>query len=48
MALDMDVGLGSVHTVLDADPAHLPQEKGGTATHAIFGPYLLWPNGWMD
>jgi len=26
-----------------------PQKKNGTApTHAIFGPCLLWSNGWMD
>ena len=24
-----------------------PREKG-TAPHPIFGPYLSWPNGWMD
>ena len=26
----------------------LPPEKGHTHSHAIFGPCLLWPNGWMD
>ena len=25
-----------------------PQKKGHTQPHPIFGPYLLWPNGWMD
>ena len=25
----------------------LPQKKG-TSTHPIFGPCLLWQNGWMD
>jgi len=45
MALDVDVGLGSVHTVLDGDRAPLPK-KGGRAP-PIFGPSLLWPNGWM-
>ena len=24
-----------------------PREKG-TAPHPMFGPCLLWPNGWMD
>jgi len=26
----------------------LPPEKGHTDSHPIFGPRLLWPNGWMD
>jgi len=38
------VGLGPVHIVLDGDPAHLPQR----GESPIFGPYLLWPNNWMD
>jgi len=41
----MQVGLGPGHIVLDGDPAPLPQ-KG--AEPPIFGPHLLWPNGWMD
>jgi len=43
MPLGREVGLGSCDIVLDGDPA-LP--KRGTAP-AIFGPCLLWPNGWM-
>jgi len=43
MALDMKVGLGAGHTVLDGDPA--PSPTG--AEPPIFGPFLLWPNGWM-
>jgi len=43
MPLSMEVCLGPGHIVLDGDPA-LP-EKGHSAP--IFGPYLLWPNGWM-
>jgi len=43
MPLGMEVGLGSGHIMLD--PA-TPQ-KGG-AQPPIFGPCLLWPNGWMD
>jgi len=39
----MEVGLGSGHSVLDGDPA---SPKG--AQPPIFGPCLLWPNGWMD
>jgi len=45
MALGMEVGLGPSDIVLDGDPAPLPQ-KGGRAP-PIFGPFLLWPNGWM-
>jgi len=44
MKLGMQVGLGSGHIVLDGDPP--PPPKGHS--RAIFGPYLLWPNGWMD
>jgi len=44
MPLGMEVGLGPGHIVLGGDsapptPMHSPP---------IFGPYLLWPNGWMD
>ena len=42
MNLGVQVGLGPGHTVSDGDPAPLPQR--GTAP--IFGPCLLWPNGW--
>jgi len=45
MKLGMQVGLDPGHIVLDADPAPHPP-KGHI--HPIFGPYLLWPNGWMD
>jgi len=45
MALGMQVGLGPCHIVLDGDPAR-PTKKG--AEPPIFGPCLLWPNGWMD
>ena len=43
--LDMQVGLGPGHIVLDGNPA-LPSQKG--VQPQIFGPCLLWPNGWMD
>jgi len=33
--------------VLDWDPAPSPT-KGGWSPSPIFGPFLLWPNGWMD
>jgi len=44
MPLDMELDLGPGDIVLDGDPAPL---KRGTAP-PLFGPYLLWPNGWMD
>jgi len=47
MPLCMEVGLGPGHIVLDGDPAPLPK-NGGTAPSPIFGPCLLYPNGWMD
>ena len=45
MPLAMEVGLGPDDFVLDGDPAPPPQ-KG--RSRPIFGPCLLWPNGWMD
>jgi len=47
MKLDMQVGLGRGHIVLDGDPAPRPPKgaKGGGAEPPIFVPYLLWPNG---
>ena len=44
MALGMEVGLCEGHIVLDGDLAPLP-EKGSRSP--IFGPFLLWSNGWM-
>ena len=44
MALGMEVGLGPCYIVLDGD---LPSKRG-TAARLIFGPCLLWPNGWMN
>jgi len=40
----MQVSLGPGHIVLDGDPD--PSTKG--TQPPVFGPYLLWPNGWMD
>jgi len=45
MPLGMEVGLSPGDFVLDGDPAS-PSPKGGRAPQ-IFGPCLLWPNGWM-
>ena len=39
MKLDVEVGLGHGHIVLDEHLAPTPQ---------IFGPCLFWPNGWLD
>jgi len=44
MPLGTEVGLDPDDIVLHGDPAPLP-EKG--AQPPIFGPFLLWPNGWM-
>jgi len=41
MKLGMQVGIG---IVLDGDLAPLPQMG---RVPPIFGPYLLWPNGWI-
>ena len=46
MPLDMEVGLGPGDFVLDGDLGPSPQKGGGAPQ--IFGPCLLWPNGWMD
>jgi len=45
--LGTEVGLDTEHILLDGDPAPSPQ-KGGLAPSQVFGPCLLWPNGWMD
>jgi len=39
----MEVGLRPRDFVLDGDPAPSPKR----AEPPIFGPCLLWPNGWM-
>ena len=45
MPLGTKVGLSPGDSVLDGDPA--PPHKGGGAPYPIYGPFLLWPNGWM-
>jgi len=47
--LGMEVGLGLCPTwhCVRRGPSY-PQKKGHTHSHPIFGPCLLWPNGWMD
>jgi len=43
MKLGTEVGIDPGHIVLDG---HLAPSKRDTTP--IFGPCLLWPNGWMD
>ena len=45
MKLSTQVGLGPTHIVLDGNPAPLSPKR---TEPPIFGPYPLWPNGWMD
>ena len=46
MPLGMEVGLSPGDFVFIGDPA--TPKKGTPTPHPIFGPCLLWPNGWMD
>jgi len=50
MPLGMEVGLGPGHIVLDGDPASPKRGPASTkgAQPQLFGPCLLWPNGWID
>ena len=43
--LGTKVGLSPGDSVLDGDLAPSPQR--GWSPSPIFGPFLLWPNGWM-
>ena len=45
MAFGMEVGLSRGHIVLDG--TQLPFPKRGQSPPPIFGPFVLWPNGWM-
>jgi len=47
MSRGTEVGLGRGHIVLDGNPTP-PTERGTAALSPLFGPCLLWPNGWMD
>ena len=44
MPLGTEVGLGPGHILLDGDAAPHPKKIN---TPPLFGPCLLWPNGWM-
>ena len=46
LVLGVEVFLGPGDFVIDGDPAPLPQ-KGTETPSPIFGPFLLWSNGWM-
>ena len=46
LILGMVVGLNPGDFVLHGDPAPLPQKRA-EPPYPIFGPFLLWPNGWM-
>ena len=46
LVLGTEVGLSPGDFVLDGDPVPFPQ-KGAEHPSPIFGPFLLWPNGWM-
>jgi len=46
MSLGMELGLGQGDFVLDG--IQPPSPKKGRSPPPIFGPFLLWPNGWMD
>jgi len=45
MQIGKQVGLGPGHIVLEGYPA--PPPPKGDSYPPIFGPFLLWPNGWM-
>jgi len=41
----MPPGTAVGHILLDGDPAPI---RKGAQQPPLFGPCLLWPNGWMD
>ena len=45
MPLGMKVGLGPCDFVFDGDST---PSKSAQPPQPIFGPCLLWPNGWID
>jgi len=45
MKLGVEVGLGPGHIALYGDLAMLPK---GVQPAPIFGPCLVWPNGWLN
>jgi len=49
MPLGMELGLSPGVIVLDGDGWDTAscRKKGAESACQIFGPFLLWPNGWM-
>jgi len=47
MPLGMEVSLRPRRLCVRWGPSN-PQNRGHTHYHPVFGPCLLWPNGWMD
>jgi len=45
MLLGTEVDLSPGNSVLDGDPAPVPQKGPQQPPYLIFGPCLLWPNG---
>jgi len=48
IVLHGDPAPASVQVTLCSMGTKLPPEKRAHPPHPIFGPCLLWPNGWMD
>ena len=48
MPLGMELGLSPGDFLLGGDPALSSKRAGDPSLPKIFGPCLLWPNGWMD
>jgi len=46
LSLGMEVGRGPGDVVFDGDPARPLKRRSAPAP--LFGPCLLWPNGWMN
>ena len=46
MPLGLEIGLGQA--TLCSTGTQLPPEKRHIHPHPIFGPCVLWPNGWMN
>jgi len=46
MPLGVEVGLSPGHIMLDGDLA--TPSPNSRRSPPIFGPYLLWPYGWLD
>jgi len=47
MVLGMEVSLSPRRLCVRRGPSPLPRKKGAEHPSPIFGPFLLWPSGWM-